>query len=186
MEKQILYKQKPMLSLLAVVGILSVWGTGIATASSVHFKGTVTFTDNGLVLNAAGALAGLGMGDVVVTMTVDKANQITQCTNPGGNCAPGQVQGSAELTGVEAIPNSQVKNGNTPFTVTTKAPEQPANGLAGGCPNVNWTALITDVSFCGASVTISVTQGGVPVLSKSFTIPTSGDGCVPITTPSCP
>ena len=50
---------------LAALGLFA----SLALAASVHFKGEQTFTDNGLTLTAAGELAGLGNGDVVIKLS---------------------------------------------------------------------------------------------------------------------
>jgi hypothetical protein len=152
----------------------------VAVAASVHFKkGSPVFTDGGLFLNASGALAGLGNGDVVITVTAT-GQPVATCTNPAGATQPpGQNPAEVTLTGVEQIPASDIKNGNLSFSVNTGTPTTPIPG-APGCPNPNWTEDITDVIFSGHPATITVYQPcadtTVPidcpiVLQATFTVP---------------
>lgn len=158
-----------------------------ALASSVHLKGgpraEPSFTDNGLTLEAAGELAGLGEGDIFVEVEAT-GNVTATCTNPAGATQPpGQNPAPVTVKGGEPIPETEIKNGNLPFDVETDEPVTPIPG-APECPNPKWTEDITDVAF--TSATIRVSQGGVLVLTVSctFSSPTA-DGPVPGSNVSC-
>jgi hypothetical protein len=136
----------------------------LAFAASVHFKGQQTFTDNGLTLTAAGELAGLGNADVIITLSAEGAASAL-CRNRGGNIAPGQNKIPVLVGATQTVLAEEIKNGNTPYRLTTAGPEQPTAAEA-GCPNGNWTAEINDVAF--TSATISVEQAGALVLEETF------------------
>jgi len=150
-------------------------------AQSVHLKGGANaepnFVDQGLTLNAAGSLAGLGNADVLVTLTATAAVSAT-CTNQGGNQAPGQNPADVTVSGSQSIPADEIKNGNTPFNVTTIAPVTIIPG-APGCPNSNWTEEITDLSFTTATITVEQPVGNlVLTVTCTFSDPTT-NGAVP-------
>ena len=171
------------LSIAAAVGITA----SVAVASSVHLKGgknaEPAFTDGGLTLNAAGELSGLGNGDVLVTMAAT-ADVTATCSNQGGNQAPGQNPAPITVSGSQAIPEEEIKNGNTPFNVTTVAPARIILG-APDCPNPNWTEEITDLSFTSATITVEQPPGTlVLTVTCTFGSPTS-NGAVPGSNVSC-
>jgi hypothetical protein len=154
---------------------------------SVHLKGgansTPTFMDQGLTLNAAAALAGLGNDDVVVTLTAT-ADVTATCTNQGGNLPPGQNPAPVTVSGSQSIPAEEIKNGNTPFNVTTVAPVTPIPG-APDCPNPNWQEDIADLSFTTATITVEQPAGTlVLTVNCTFSEPTT-NGAVPRQNVTC-
>jgi hypothetical protein len=128
--------------------------------SSPHYVVDPTFTDNGTTLTASGSVAGLGNQDVTVLLTATGTATIVG-VNPAGKVAPGQTK-DVNVSGQQTI--TDVKNGRVDFSVTTIAPVAPADAL----PNPKWTAVITDVDF--TSATLSVQQGGTTVLSGTFAV----------------
>jgi hypothetical protein len=140
----------------AVTGLLV---ASLALAQSVHFvRGPIVSpdTDTSTTQTVSGKLAGLGEGDVTLLLSVAGVADV-ECTNPGGNVAPGQDT-EVTTTGSATLPSP--KNGNLVFSVTTIEPSIPSSA----CPNNQWTAEATDVDF-GAG-TLTVIQGGQVVLTQ--------------------
>ena len=145
---------------LLTTGALAVtamaFGTTQAIAANPHFIGSPTVTDNGSSLTLSGSVAGLGNEDVLVVVTATGTVDI-ECTNPAGNVAPGQRK-IVDLTGSTIIEDP--KNGRIWFSVTTAEPETDGAFLnVNGrwvkvCPNRQWTAAVTDVTFTQATVEI--------------------------------
>jgi hypothetical protein len=143
--------------------VVATMGATAAFAASPHFKhgGSPTCTISGTGTTSTsttctGSLTGLGGGDVVLNTTVS-GFAVYQCTNNGGNTAPGQ---NRVLTGPSTtpttIPGSEVKNGNLTFTVSNADDPLTASDTAtaaeAGCPSSNWTGVnpqltLTDITL---------------------------------------
>jgi hypothetical protein len=176
-----------MIRRITLACAVAIAATAVTFAQNVHLKGGANaqpaFTDLGLALQAAGSLAGLGNGDVLVTLTA-QADVTSTCTNQGGNAAPGQNPAPISVSGSQAIPQDEIKNGTTPFDVRTVPPVAIIPG-APDCANPNWTEEITDLSFTSAVITVEQPPGR-PVLTVSCTFtPATTNGAVPRANVSC-
>lgn len=164
-----------------------------ALAQNAHLKGRnpISFTDGGLTLSATVSYAGLGNFDTLQVLTATGGTTST-CTNQGGNQAPGQNPAPVTLVGETPIPAGDIKNGNVTISTSTAAPVSPVPG-APGCPNSNWTEVITDVSFTSATIQLfqdsnenGMFEAGELVLSVSCTFsPATSNGAVPRTGFTC-
>src|SRR4030095_3551561 len=82
-------------------------------AASVHFVRGPVVTDAGVILVVEGKLAGLGEGDVTLLVNANGIASV-ECTNPGGNVAPGQDT-AVSTSGSVTLPSA--KNGHLVFAV---------------------------------------------------------------------
>jgi hypothetical protein len=162
----------------ALAAFLGLTVIAAALAANVHLKQnrSPTFVDSGLSLQVVGALAGLGNGDVVISLDAT-GNVIATCTNPAGNNQPpGQNPSPVTLTGTLAIPEEEIKNGNLAFNVRTESAPATIPG-APGCPNQQWTERIVDVAFTSATITVEQPAGTtVLTLGCTFGAPTVNGG----------
>jgi len=151
------------LGLPATVGILVLaLGIGPAIAQSGHFVGRQTCRDIGTQVQCSGKVAGLGSTTFEIEVTA-QGTATVECTNPGGNVAPGQTK-TVTVSGSSG-PLATPRNGQYRYTVTSAAPSAPE----GACPNPQWTATVTDVSFTTATITLR--EGGT--VSDQVTVPVS-------------
>src|SRR5215204_7759262 len=126
-------------------------GPAAAYAQSGHFieqgAGAAECTDIGTQVQCTGKVAGLGGTTFEITVTAPGTASV-ECTNPGGQVAPGQSFNTtvAGTSGPLATP----RNGQFRFTVESNTPSAPP----GSCPNPMWTATVIDVVFGDATVTL--------------------------------
>ena len=151
-----------LLKVLAIAGTIFALSAGPAFAQSGHFVGTPTCTDIGTQVRCVGKVAGLGGTTFEITVEAEGLATV-ECTNPGGNVAPGQdtevtVEGSTE-------PLPTPRNGQFRFRIESDDPEPLPSTPT--CPNNQWTANIVDVEFGDA--TVSLLENGS--VSDTVTVP---------------
>jgi hypothetical protein len=136
-------------ALLAVLGFTA----SPAFAQSGHFiengAGAPSCTEIGTQVQCAGKVAGLGGTTFEITIEAAGIASV-ECTNPGGNVAPGQDT-AVTVSGTTG-PLPTPRNGQFEFSITTDPPPQPPPTPT--CPNDMWTAEIVDVTFTTATLTL--------------------------------
>jgi hypothetical protein len=145
-------------SLMSGVAAVTIAGAGaifladVAFAQSGHFltggNNAPQCTDIGTQVECSGKVAGLG-GTTFEIEVRAPGTAIVECTNPGGNVAPGQNTTVTAEGSTEPLPTPQ--NGRYNFTVTTDVP-QVTNVPT--CPNPQWTATVVDVVFTTATLSL--------------------------------
>ncbi len=158
-----------------------------AFASSAHFKHggsptcTITSSTASASTTCTASLAGLGNGDVVLSLTVS-GSAVYQCQNGGGNTAPGQNKVLVgPVTEPTVIPGSEVKNGNLTFVTNPAVLTAPTTvtGAQAGCPNANWTGVNPVLTLTDISLDIS--QGGALLFHCTASNPNGLSGTVALT-----
>ncbi|GEO07042.1 hypothetical protein AAE02nite_47060 [Adhaeribacter aerolatus] len=134
-------KTKMIFLALTLVALFSV---NSAFSQNPHFLKPPVFTDNGTTLTATGSIVGLGANITITVILTTTGTATTECTNPGGNVAPGQTKTGAITVSGDFTSD---KNGRVNYTLTTNAP------APGPCPNGQWTGRVTGVTFVNSSVT---------------------------------
>jgi hypothetical protein len=141
--------------IIALAAVIALFGLTAAPAyaQSGHFiengAGAPECTDEGTTVECTGKVAGLGGTTFEITIAAPGIASV-ECTNPGGNVAPGQDTAVtvAGTTGPQPTP----RNGAFVFTIETDDPEPlPPTPT---CPNNQWTPEIVDVTFTTATLTL--------------------------------
>lgn len=161
-----------MLRKFGIIAVLSLIVVALAVAPALaqnpHFgqgARAATFTDLGTQLQVTGTIVGLGSEPLNVFVTSDAVADV-ECRNPGGNIAPGQSQTlTVEGETGEVTPDRQGRFTIQPGALVT--PEPTVTG-AEACPNPQWTAEVTDVTFSDIQVFVEQPIGAEPVLIASF------------------
>lgn len=155
--------KKFMISFALALAVLA-FGASSALAQSGHFVGTPTCTDIGTQVRCTGKVAGLGGTTFEITVEAEGIASV-ECTNPGGNVAPGQDTAVTVAGTTDPLPTP--RNGQYRFSLTSDDPEPlPATPT---CPNNQWTPDIVDVTFTTATLTLL--EGGM--VSDTITVPVS-------------
>ena len=130
-----------------LVLLVLVLGMAPAFAQAGHFVGKPQCRDIETAVQCTGKVAGLGGTTFTITVSAPGTADV-ECTNPGGEVAPGQSFATT-VTGTSG-PFSTPKNGNARFTVRSDTPA----AAPGSCPNPMWTARVVDVHFTTATLTL--------------------------------
>jgi hypothetical protein len=150
---------------LGVVAVAMFAFPSVASAQSGHFVGTPTCTDEGTTVSCDGKVAGLGGETFEITVDATGVASV-ECTNPGGNVAPGQDT----IVNTEGTTGEQPTTSNGQFRFRDLATDDPEPLPATPtCPNNQWTPNITDVTFTTA--TLILLEDGVE--SDRITVPVS-------------
>ncbi len=160
---------KKFLSIASAV-LVAVLVFSTAYAGGIKLSG-VSFSLGSLISN--GSISGIGNTDVQMVLTASGIPAVT-CYNNGSNPVPGQsspkvtASGSENLLGTDAVR----KNGKSPFGVETNPPA-PLTWDQAGCPNSNWTAVITFVYWTNATITIYDLSTGALLLTQNYVCQTT-------------
>jgi hypothetical protein len=172
--------------LVLALGLLLVTAQG-SLAASPHFKKggepvcTVSGSTASKSTTCSASLAGLGQQTLVINVTAS-GFAVYQCSNNGGNTAPGQNKVLVgPVTAPTTIPADQIKNGNVSFTTNPAVLTAPNTvpGAQAGCPNPNWTGVNPTLTVTDISMTIS--QGGALLFTCTASNPNGLSGTVPLT-----
>ncbi len=136
---------KKFIQSLAIFAITA-FATTNAIGQNIHYVDGPTTTDNGTTLTVCGKVAGLGNNKGITITVKTTATISTECTNPGGNVAPGQSR-TVTLTFTKTFFSD--KNGSVSFCLNTM------DQKPGICPNGKWTGRVTDVSFVSTTVLVN-------------------------------
>jgi len=141
-----------LIALAAVIALLGL-SAAPAYAQAGHFieqgAGAPVCTDIGTQVQCTTKVAGLGGTTFEVTIEAVGIASV-ECTNPGGNVAPGQDTSVTVEGTTEPLPTP--RSGSATVTLRTDPPDPlPPTPT---CPNEQWMAEIVGVTFTTATLTL--------------------------------
>jgi hypothetical protein len=159
-------KRHEAAGLLVAVAVIALVAT-TAFGASPHFIGTPTCTTTSTSVTCTGSIAGLGNGDVKITIS-SSASATFLCTNKGGNTAAGVNKVPFTATASATIPSNEVKNGRVNFSLSAPQATPTATSQEAGCPNGNWTTTLNSITFGDVTITVEQPPGTI-VLTTTVT-----------------
>ena len=156
---------KKVVSIFYAIVAAMLFTTSVLAGPSIKLSGGANNVD--WELGSLVAKGNLILGNTNVTIALDASGTPEViCTNQGANPAPGQNPANISATGAQDL-MGQTKNGKAPFDVKASPPET-IPGLAGGCPNNNWTAQIVFVYWEHAVLTVMDPVSGAVLLQQAY------------------
>lgn len=155
---------KKIFSLLSVFLVVTLLTSPVSAGGNIGLKRLAFSTGS---INASAVITGLGGYPEGVRAELSAGGiAIVSCTNQGGNEAPGQNP-NISATGEQIVgPQDITKKGTAPLDVT--AEPGPITAIEGGCPNNNWSAVIVNVLWTNATLTIYDAATNDVLLEKNF------------------
>jgi hypothetical protein len=152
--------------IVGAVAVAALALSGVAQAQSGHFLtgggNAPSCTDIGTQVLCTGKVAGLAGTTFEITIEAEGIASV-ECTNPGGNVAPGQDTTVTTEGSTDPLPTP--RNGQYRFSIITDDPSPLPSTPT--CPNPQWSADVIDVVFTTA--TLSLYENGL--LVDQVTVP---------------
>jgi hypothetical protein len=142
--------------LSGIIALIALFIVSTAAAQNPRLKKPLDVDDLGQTFRICYDISGMGnVTEVQMSLTYD-ATVFSECFNPGNRDESVPAHNKVVPGNAEEF-TAPVHNGRAIGCFTTEETFTP-----GSCPNTNWTAIVTDVSFTNVKLT---------VLGKTFSAP---------------
>jgi hypothetical protein len=135
-------------NLSSFIALIALFLVSTATAQNPKLKRPLTVTDNGLTFTICYDISGLGNVTEVDVVVTYNATVFSECFNPGNRDESVPAHNKV-ISGVSEPFTVPVRNGRVNTCSSSSQTFTP-----GSCPNSNWTAEVTDVSFSNVTLTV--------------------------------